>query len=496
MTVAAPRAACENDEDGDENGRENSAAPHQNAASGNWVSWAPSGPGQSLRVTTMWTPPPYPVMTGGSAPQPLTVRVLPHPGYPQAPRSPSLREERLEAARRPSGTRYASFVRAALALAVCAASLGAAGPTRAQQPPSGGCGVRLALLIDTSNSIYSAGQDNPAKVRAAARSFVEALAGTPSVVTVFNFRGHTTQDVPPTNIGDAESYSRVLRGISTMPFDTVGFGASGGGTNWESALKAAERAHVDIALLITDGSPTAYGTVIDSHPLTGSFEFDPSALAAALQVSERLKAAGTRIIAVGVGDIREETLPQVSGPEKGKDYFVGDFNALTALLGSVASSLCPNRVVVETLVDKSPAGASIVSLRERGAAVQSPFDQSRTAGSDGLASFEVPAGANDRSRQLTLTVVPASGATVVGVSCTRNGQPLSVLSDLVRGRVDLDLQSRDSIRCTVDERTGPSLSPEVRNRRGHLWWLVVLLLAALSGAYLVYRRRRRLRAGL
>jgi hypothetical protein len=352
--------------------------------------------------------------------------------------------------------------------------------------------VRLALLIDTSNSIYSAGSDNPSKVRAAARSFVEALAGTPSTVTVFNFRGHATQDIPPTNIADADSYSRVLRGISTIPFDTVGFGSAGGGTNWESALRAAERTHVDIALLITDGSPTSYGSLIDSHPLSGSFDFDPAALAAALQVAERLKSAGTRVIAVGVGEVREETLPQVSGPEKGKDYFVGDFTGLAGLLGSVASSLCPNRVIVETLVDKAPAGGSRVRLQDRTSTTQSPFDQSRTVGNDGLVSFDVPAGAADHGRQLTLSIVPASGGTVVGVSCTQNAQPLSVLTDLVRGRLDLDLRSSDSIRCTVDERTGPALSDaDVRIGQRQWWWLVLVLMAAVAGAYLVYRRHRR-----
>ena len=94
------------------------------------------------------------------------------------------------------------------------------------------CGLRIALLIDLSGSV----SPNLATYKAAARAFVESLAGTPSTIAIFTYGtnapapGANNATLPPVSVAAPAGVARLVSKINglTVPASS--------GTNWDAGL--------------------------------------------------------------------------------------------------------------------------------------------------------------------------------------------------------------------------------------------------------------------
>lgn len=210
------------------------------------------------------------------------------------------------------------------------------------------CGVRVTLLYDVSGSISAS---EATTMKAASNDFVDALAGTPSSIAIASFAtaapaaGNT--NLAPMSVADAAGVATVKQAIQalTRPDADDRF------TNWDAAFRSVV-GESDIVVLFTDGNPTVHGVPAVFPPvLTGLDQLDAGVLSA-----DAVKAAGARVMAVGVGDLDQlskTNLALVSGPVEGSDFAVTSFADVDTVFHDLADALCP-RPEVPVAVSPAP----------------------------------------------------------------------------------------------------------------------------------------------
>lgn len=251
-----------------------------------------------------------------------------------------------------------------------------ANPPLAQQ-----CGLNIALVVDLSSSIQEEGQ--LPNLKAALDEAVDSLRGTPSQLAILTFGtsspangfpGSNTGLMPVATIADANRVKAHYAGWTTIPTNYTNWDA---GLNQVAALNATRStgSHVDLAIVLTDGNPTVYGQIpggtTNSPTIPSGSGFTRfRELENATASANRVKAQGTRIVAVGVGDGLDATssynLRTLSGRQKwqpgtpihGSDYLQEDSYAEAAAgLRALVSGLCaPSISVIKQIV---PAGGTI-----------------------------------------------------------------------------------------------------------------------------------------
>jgi hypothetical protein len=265
------------------------------------------------------------------------------------------------------------------------------------------CGLNVALLFDLSGSIGS----NITQLRAAGKSFVTALTGTPSSVAVYTFATHApaskpaNSNLPLTSVATVTSANTVTAKINGL----TGESGSEAGTNWDQGIWqiASSSAHYDVALVLTDGNPTFYGPKASGPGSSTRFiEVENGVFSA-----NALKAKDTNVIAVGIGKNLRSTnnLAAISGPTPNKDYFVTNFSDLENLLTELAEKNCLGtvNVIKEVIPDTDPG--------DYGAAVPAPGwtfhadpstvqPQTGVTGANGAVSFATKTSQNE---DVTLT---------------------------------------------------------------------------------------------
>ena len=209
------------------------------------------------------------------------------------------------------------------------------------------CGVRVTLLYDVSGSISA---DEATTMKAASAEFVDALAGTPSSIGVASFASAApaagNANLTPTSVADPAGVAAVKAAITALsrPDGTDRY------TNWDAAFRSVV-GQSDVVVLFTDGNPTVHGVPAVWPPvLTGLDQLDAGVLSA-----NAAKAAGARVLAVGVGNLGQlakENLALVSGPVEGTDYAVTSFADVRTVFRSLADALCPRP---EIPIEVSPA---------------------------------------------------------------------------------------------------------------------------------------------
>lgn len=227
--------------------------------------------------------------------------------------------------------------------------------SRSNPLPPAKCGLKVALLFDLSGSIGS----NIIQLRRAGTDFVKALTGTPSQVAVFTFasdgpasRGGNSS-LPPTSVATAGSAAAVTAKINGLTVANV----TAAKTNWDQGIWqiAADPARFDLTLVLTDGSPTVSGpNAAGSGSGTRFIEMENGIFAA-----NSLKAKGTSVIAVGIGNAAGVTqnLAAISGPVAGQDYYTTGFGALGQLLTELALKNCLGTVnVIEEVIPATSPG--------------------------------------------------------------------------------------------------------------------------------------------
>ncbi len=217
-------------------------------------------------------------------------------------------------------------------------------------PLPAACGLRIALLIDLSGSV----SPNLATYKAAARAFVESLAGTPSTIAIYTFGttapapGANNATLPPVSVATQAGVNRLVSKINglTVPASS--------GTNWDAGFWQIVRdnpvQHFRSTFIITDGDPTFYGpTGNGGRGNTTQFAEVENGIFSA----NALKAQGTSVISVGIGT-RTSGLPSVdniravSGPVENTDFFNTDFDRLSYLLAQLALHNCAGLHIAKT----------------------------------------------------------------------------------------------------------------------------------------------------
>ena len=165
----------------------------------------------------------------------------------------------------------------------------AANPALASQV----CGLDIALVLDNSGSIGG----NLPTMKSSFNSFVNSLLpATPTgfSVTYFDGTAHYAQAT------FSNSASATVAAINSVP-------ASAGQTDWEDALIKAQAtldprpgsAHPNLIIFASDGQPNRYGP---NGTLGVGGTVDPNALDAAVAEANLVKASGTRIVTLGIGN--------------------------------------------------------------------------------------------------------------------------------------------------------------------------------------------------
>ena len=194
---------------------------------------------------------------------------------------------------------------------------------------SASCGFDIALVLDSSGSINST---ELGQMKDAFEGFVSAfIPATPNLFSVTDFDSNAT--VIQTFTGDL--------GLLNIAINAP---VSGGTTNWEDGLKKAfstfdprdDSEHPDLVIFASDGNPNRPSTIAQ-------------ALQSAIVQANLIKASGTRIITLGIGDnLNTNNLKAISSADA---VYTSSFNTLASDLADLAKELCGGTITVKKLID-------------------------------------------------------------------------------------------------------------------------------------------------
>lgn len=240
----------------------------------------------------------------------------------------------------------------------------AATPTASAQvanpPLRAKCGLKVALVLDESASIASPGGtlgNQTAAVQRAADAFVTSLENTGSPVALTAFSINARDGVVPFTEVNQQTITSFTNWINNTNVNNAGYNPSAAnraGTNWEEGLLHAQDVAggpPDVMVFVTDGNPNRYVGSTTTNTTT--------ALSRAVTASEKIKSAGTRIFAIGVGTAvgtpaHAENIRAISGSTEfnGSNFGTADytlvenFDDLKSELTGIVASLCGSRLII------------------------------------------------------------------------------------------------------------------------------------------------------
>ncbi|WP_402840253.1 VWA domain-containing protein [Microbacterium sp. GXS0129] len=348
-----------------------------------------------------------------------------------------------------------------------AASGGIWSVSRANAPLGSACGVDVAVLVDLSGSL--AGQ--LANVKSAAKSVVDALQGTDSKVGVYTF----AQSAPSSSGGNlAATQVATTAGADAVRSHIDSFTTPSGGTNWDAGLAQIPTGTYEAVIVVTDGNPTYFGS-----PATGPGNFTRfRETENGVFSANRLKAAGTRVIALGVGDGvggPADNLRAISGPSAGSDYFqTADFTAAKSVIRqfalgdclgslSVVKQVAPSTTTGEDTTGAAPAGGWDFTATSQTAGVSVTSPTQTTAADTGVATFPLTYSGTSsgtirvtEAQQSGYAVVTQSGFTAVCTAKQLDGSsvnlPVTNIVDAAHPGFAVDVPQQAAVSCTVFNR--------------------------------------------
>jgi len=367
------------------------------------------------------------------------------------------------------------------------------GFTDPSAPPSR-CGGTITLVLDTSTSIPN--QNGESAVMTAAKGFIDAFTGTPTLMNVVGF-DQKSYSMYPTTAGTFVNVLNSAAQISAMKtkIDQLqdlpgqwtwggkdpggdgfywGFGwtnSSGpGGTNWEDGLwlpfrTSAGLPHAqlpDLVVFITDGQP--------NRKRSGSTSTS-SAVTAAQSSANYGRGTGSRIVGILVGSEANSsknnlkavvgnnewngTGPENPGNAAAADIFMpgnnGDFDELGDTLRAIMVAQCGGTVTIQKRLDDGAGNLSEpltpwsyttdVGVRDLNPAVESSI------------TFDYTFPTGTATKLVQITEAPQEGWTYDRAACTVNGQPVdparvTVPPDGSAG-VLLDIRPDEAMSCTL-----------------------------------------------
>lgn len=260
-------------------------------------------------------------------------------------------------------------------------ALSYANPTLEQQ-----CGVRVALVVDLSASVLQANATKA--LHDAAKTYVDALLGTPSEVQLFSFGTTATVESALTPVSTQANVDALDAKIETLTPKNTSY------TNWDDALWTVTRqaGTFDLAVVVTDGNPTVY-QASQAGKNTRFAEVEAGILSA-----NSLKLEGTRIVALGVGDGVGSADAGVNlAAISGADAYLqtGSYqDAGSWLRDSVFAACTPSLTVVKEVSPVGggafePAGGWTFDATTSSAQVTALADHGTTAAGTGAVNFPV-----------------------------------------------------------------------------------------------------------
>lgn len=203
-------------------------------------------------------------------------------------------------------------------------------------------GLDMIITVDLSYSTAN----NITAYKASIKSFIDSMAGTFGTLRIATFAG----TAPAYNGATTQPYSLTdPAGIAALKtrVDQLNYVFTNDyrqGTNWDAAFSDLDqyKASTDLVIFLTDGMPT-----LDQPMLSDMGRVKIRNQDYAVTSANRLKAAGIRIVAAGVGDAGSNpqhgwNLSGVSGPTLGSDYFQTSWTQLgTQLSQSIRANCTP-----------------------------------------------------------------------------------------------------------------------------------------------------------
>ncbi|MEW1787932.1 hypothetical protein AB0391_14750 [Streptomyces albidoflavus] len=360
------------------------------------------------------------------------------------------------------------------------ASTGIWQQSRNNPPLNGACGIDVALVLDLSASVGSA----LPQLKEAADQFTDALAGTPSRLSLFSF----DRNSPSTGTENHPEPTSVSTQAGADAFKSLYADWDlGSGTNWDQGLYAVAKAptRYDLTVVLTDGNPTRFSKPFEGDGSRTHFADTEGGIFAANAV----KAQGTRVVAVGVGrgveGVSGLNLRAISGPEaftgdnpETADYYqTTDFTAAGAALNQLALSNCAGTVsVIKQIVPESNTGEDVSGSRNAGpgweftASSTEPLGglpDTRATDDDGTGGVtfepefppttgEAPVTVEE-TQQPNHTLVTQGGANAVCVNLD-DGASVPVTNSGPTG-FTVDLARQGGVSCTVYNRPDPAPEP-------------------------------------
>ncbi|QEO13602.1 VWA domain-containing protein [Agromyces intestinalis] len=332
-------------------------------------------------------------------------------------------------------------------------------------------GLKVAIIVDLSTSMVSPTDAGLVGAKAAATAFVNAFAGanggTGSGVSVSLFTFGT--NVPAgavasqANLTDANKTS-LLNSINGLSVSGTQY------TNWDRGINQIGGSY-DVAVMMTDGNPTAWGNAQQDGSWTGLRQIEEAILSA-----NNIKNQNTQLIAFGVGAYLVPGLPQnlrsvtgpVQWPNSGQTIGNSDF-AITSDWATVATQLrnlaagltCAATVQVHKQVRGADGQLSngsgwTFTPTHAGAGTltpSSPNNGAQATNANGLlpTPYTISFTNNAQQANLTLDESGPSNYQIESVICV-DGSGATVLNQTTEPFTLNGLKTGDTITCTVINR--------------------------------------------
>ncbi|WP_256173232.1 SpaA isopeptide-forming pilin-related protein [Brevibacterium sp. HMSC08F02] len=161
------------------------------------------------------------------------------------------------------------------------------------------CGLRIAVVADLSTSLnYADNANGFEESKKATNAFIDALAGTPAELGIYNFASTAPANNAGSTAGNNPPYisMQTTAGVNQAKrvVDNWAYNENNSATNWQAGLQQVKAGNYDVVYFITDGMPTTSST-IQSKGIGGEF-VQASALNDAIDAANELKKQGTRVV--------------------------------------------------------------------------------------------------------------------------------------------------------------------------------------------------------
>lgn len=362
------------------------------------------------------------------------------------------------------------------------ASTGVWQQSRVNPRPDLTCGLDVALLLDLSASVGRALPD----LKAAADTFTDALTGTPSRMALFTFDRRS----PSVGTVNRPELTPVSTEAGAAAFkNRYADWELGSGTNWDRGLWAVAEAapRYDLLVVLTDGNPTFYDSLLGDGGNTRIAEVEAGIFSA-----NAVKAEGTRVLAVGVGNrvtgLTARNLRAISGTTAfsgsnaaDADYFqTRDYAEAGQALRDLARARCRGSLsVIKQIVPANNTGEDVTGAAPAGSGWEFTAETT-TPGVGGLPGRESTINDGTGSVNFGLTFNEDTAAEVTVAETRRPGHTLvtqdgqnAVCRDIDAGGdvpvtngdgfgFTVEVPSDAAISCTVYSRPAPSPAPRPR----------------------------------